>query len=245
MKKNIFKLVATAMALAIVLAPTTSITSQAAGLGFNAGNHDDTDYGDRPSGGGSSDSGDNKSNDSGSSNESAPAPKVEGNSGSSNSGGSGSSDSGSDNSFNEHGFNANAHDDTDYGDRPSSGTANYWTTSNPNDVPVKVTGGQTFRSVMNKEHTVYQVYHMGISQASFAVTDAKGNKVAFSTVTLEKGEDGLWYENITLAEGVDAKGLTVTVTAGDATYLSTTLGVSGIKLNGEVVLSTVPETNAK
>ena len=49
--------------------------------------------------------------------------------------------------------------------------------------------------------------------------------MAFSTVALEKGEDGLWYANIKFAEGVDATGFTVSATAGDATYLYTELGV--------------------
>ena len=110
--------------------------------------------------------------------------------------------------------------------------------SSANDKIVSVTGGQKFRSVMNADHTVYEVYHCGISRAAFAVIDAKGNKIMFSTVALEQGTDGLWYANITLGEGIDTKCLTVTATKGDASYLATELGVSGIKLNDEVVLST-------
>ena len=120
----------------------------------------------------------------------------------------------------------------------SSGTAK-------NSTNVNVTGGQKFRIVTNADYMAYQVYHCGISQASFAVTDADGNAVAFSSVKLEKGEDGLWYLNIAFAEGVDTKDFTVTVTKGDASYLATKLGVSGIKINGRVELSTYPASATK
>lgn len=157
------------------------------------------------------------------------------------SGNSGSSDSGSSNSSGGHGFNQNAQDNTDYGERPSD----YGSEKDPDNVVVSVTGGQTFRSIMNKDHTVYEVYHKGISVASFTVTDAKDNVVAFKTVTLEKDEDGLWYLNITFSEDVDVKGLTVALTKGDLAYLASELGVSGIQLNGAVMLLTAPETDEK
>lgn len=111
---------------------------------------------------------------------------------------------------------------------------------NANSKTVNVEGGQKFKIVMNADHTAYQVYHCGINRATFNVADKEGNAVAFSTVALEKGEDGLWYANIKFAEGVDTTGFTVSATAGDATYLYTELGVSGIKVNGVAALSTVP-----
>ena len=110
------------------------------------------------------------------------------------------------------------------------------------DATVCVTGGQKFRIVTSADYTAYQIYHCGISRASFKVADANGNAVAFSNVTLGQGDDNLWYLNVTFAEGVDTTGFTVTATAGDATYLSTKLGVSGIKINGAIALSTVPVT---
>ncbi len=110
------------------------------------------------------------------------------------------------------------------------------------DATVCVTGGQKFRIVTSADYTAYQIYHCGISRASFKVADANGNAVAFNNVTLGQGDDNLWYLNVTFAEGVDTTGFTVTATAGDATYLSTGLGVSGIKVNGTVALSTVPAT---
>lgn len=210
MKKNIYKLLATAFAVAFIVAsPATTITSHA--LGFNPGARDDTDYGYRPD-----DYGQNWSNNGGSTESGQPAPS--GDSNNNGSGNNGSSNSGSSNSG-----------------ETSDG---YWSKQDPDDVVVNVPGVQKFRSVMNKDHTVYEVYHCGISRASFRVTDAKGNVVTFSTVTLEKGEDGLWYLNITLPADVDVKGLTVSLIKGDLAYLASELGVSGIQLNGTVMLLT-------
>lgn len=214
--KRFYKLFAAVFAFAlIVTSPVGTVTSNAAG--FNQGAYDDTDRGGRPSDYGEVESGSNNSTESNQPAPSTPAPKTE--------------DSGSDNSGS--GFNQNAHDDTDRGGRPSEN-------ADPNDVITKVDGGQPFRSVMNKEHTAYEVYHKGISVASFAVTDAKGNVVTFSTVALEKGKDGLWYLNITLPEGVDVKDLTITLTKGDLAYLAKELGITGIQLNGKVLLLTAP-----
>lgn len=108
-----------------------------------------------------------------------------------------------------------------------------------NDVTVSAGDGQKFRIVMNTEHTTYQVYHCGISRATFAVADADGNAVKYSNIKLEKGEDNLWYANITFPKDVDTTGYTVTATKGDPGYLSTTLNVKGIKVNGVLALSTL------
>lgn len=221
--KRFYKLFAALFAFALIVAsPATTITSHA--LGFNPGAHDDTDYGKRPNF-------DFENTPAPSTPApstpapapSTPAPKVED---------SGSSNSGS-------GFNQNAHDDTDYGKRPG----NSWGQEVPNDVTVNVPGVQKFRSVMNKDHTVYEVYHCGISRASFKVTDAEGNVVTFKYVKLEQGEDGLWYLNITLPADVDVKGLTVALTKGDLAYLASELSISGIQLNGTVMLLTAPEAD--
>ena len=210
MKKNNYRILATAFAMAIMVAsPITTLITHAQGLNIDAPEHYDGD-GKKPS-----------SSDSGSSN-SYSEPSCSYNESND------SYDRGS-----NHGFNANApeHYDGD-GVKP--------TAKNPNDVIVRVAGGQTFRNVMNTEHTSYQVYHCGNSIVTFEVTDSEGNTVTYKTVKLEQGEDKLWYENITFADNVDTKDFTLNVTKGDATYLSTELGVSGIKINGTVVLSTVP-----
>ncbi len=213
MKKNIYRILAATFAMAIMVAsPATTLTTHA--LGFNADAHDDTDRGKRPS------SSDNESSESYT--EPSTSSNSESSSSSSSSSGSSSSSSGSSSSSSD------------------SGSSTVETPKNPNDVIVRVAGGQTFRNVMNADHTTYQVYHCGDNKVTFTVTDAEGNAVAYKTVKLEQGEDKLWYENITFADDVDVKGLTLNVTKGDATYLSTELGVSGIKINGTVVLSTVP-----
>lgn len=215
--KKIYKILAATFAFTLIVAsPITTITSHAQGLNIDSP-EDTTERGTMPDNYWDS----SDSEPAPSYNE--PAPKVEDN-GSSYGGGLG--------------FNANAPEDTtDRGEMPS----NYWSTvNNANNVTVSVTGGQKFRIVMSGDHTTYQVYHCGISKVTFAVTDAEDNAVAYKTVKLEKGEDGLWYENITFADDIDTKDFTVTVTKGDASYLSTELGVSGIKVNGTLVLSTVP-----
>lgn len=112
---------------------------------------------------------------------------------------------------------------------------------NANDITVGATGGQKFRLVMAKDHTTYQVYHCGISKATYAVNNAKGEAVTYKTMALEKGADNLWYINITFDDTVDTKGYTVSLTKGDNNYLSSQLSVSGIKINGTLALSTVPE----
>ena len=218
MKNKIYKLMATAFAMALVMtSPMMTVTSHA--QGFNPGAHDDTDRGKMPSG-----YHDNVDSPSSSSSGSSSS----GSSSSGSSSGGGSSDNGD--SYD------NGGSDNGGSDNGSSNGSN--TVNNPNDVTVGTTGGQKFRIVMNDKHTAYEVYHCGISRVSFTVTDAEGNAVAYSTVTLEQDENGLWYENITFAESVDTKGLTLNVTKGDSLYLGTELGVRGIKINGKVVLLT-------
>ena len=212
MKNKIYKLMAAAFAMALVMtSPMATVTSHAQGF-INDGTYDETDRGRRPDDYGSS--------------------KSSGSSSGSTSGGSSSSGSSSGGGSSDNG------DSYDNGgsDNGSSNVGN--TVNNPNDVTVGTTGGQKFRIVMNDKHTAYEVYHCGISRVSFTVTDAEGNAVAYSTVTLEQDENGLWYENITFAESVDTKGLTLNVTKGDSLYLGTELGVRGIKINGKVVLLT-------
>lgn len=235
--KKMYGIFATMFALALVAAsPVGTLTACAEGLGFNPNAHDSTERGEMPD-----DYWESKSSSSSESNTPAPAPNVD--SSSNNNGGSSSSGgSSSNNEVNNNGsglgFNPDAHDDTNRGEMPDD----YWSKNDPNDVATKVEGGQTFRSVMNKEHTQYDVYHKGSSVAAFSVTDKDGKRVEFKTVTLEKGEDGLWYLNITFAEGVDVKGLVLNLLKGDLAYLARELGITGIQINGEVVMLTNPET---
>ncbi len=216
MLEIIYRILAAAFAMTIIVtSPATALTTHAQRLNIDAPTNN-SDDGERPA-----DYGHSSSSSSSSSNESSSVtyePSTPSNSDSGSSSHSGSSNSG------------------------SSDSSSYTVAApkNPNDVIVRVAGGQTFRNVMNANHTSYQVYHCGDSKVTFTVTDANDNVVEFKTVKLEQGEDKLWYENITFADDVDVKGLTLNVTKGDATYLSTELGVSVIKINGTVVLSTVP-----
>lgn len=238
--KKLYKILAVTFAFALILAsPATIITSHAQGFNIDAPTND-SDNGEAPS----DFYGDSSSSDSGSSSNesSAPAPAPSVNSSSSNSGSNESSEPAPAPSYNSGSSDTSSNNS---GSSSSVSTGNHSAAKSVNDITVNVTGGQKFRIVMNTDHTTYQVYHCGDSKATFAVSDADGNAVAYSTVKLEKGEDKLWYINTTFAKDVDTKDFTVTVTKGDATYLSTTLGVSGIKLNGTVALSTVPVKEAK
>lgn len=251
MKNKIYRILATGFALTLIVAsPGTCITSHAQGFDIDATEHVSGD-GKMPDDAW----GDSSSSDSGaSSNESsepaAPAPEYSApsDSGSHDDGGSSENSSYEDNSSSVN-SSSTSDSSSSSSSAPASTTPNKAASTGAgkksNDVTVNVTGGQKFRIVTASDHTTYQVYHCGISRASFKVTDADGNAVAFSEVALQKGDDNLWYMNISYAKGVDTKDFTVTVTKGDATYLSSNLGVSGIKVNGVLALSTVPATDAK
>ena len=234
MKNNMYKVLAAACAMAVVVAsPAMTMTTHAHGFNINAGEDNggnvtvDDNYWD------------NYWSDSSSSND----------------GGSSSSEPSYDEpTFEEPSAPSEApsySDNSASGSNVSSSNSNGGAATAPraagnaNSKTVNVEGGQKFKIVMNADHTAYQVYHCGINRATFKVADKEGNAVAFSTIALEKGEDGLWYANIKFAEGVDTTGFTVSATAGDATYLYTELGVSGIKVNGVAALSTVPVVETK
>ena len=234
MKNNMYKVLAAACAMAVVVAsPAMTMTTHSHGFNINAGEDNggnvtvDDNYWD------------NYWSDSSSSND----------------GGSSSSEPSYDEpTFEEPSAPSEApsySDNSASGSNVSSSNSNGGAATAPraagnaNSKTVNVEGGQKFKIVMNADHTAYQVYHCGINRATFNVADKEGNAVAFSTVALEKGEDGLWYANIKFAEGVDTTGFTVSATAGDATYLYTELGVSGIKVNGVAALSTVPVVETK
>lgn len=238
MKNKIYRILATGFALTLIVAsPGTCITSHAQGFDIDATMYDDGTTMPDDAWGDSS-SGDSGASSNESSEPAAPAPEY-----------SAPSDSGSHEDSGSYEDNSSSYDSGSSSSAPASTTPNKAASTGAgkksNDVTVNVTGGQKFRIVTASDHTTYQVYHCGISRASFKVTDADGNAVAFSEVALQKGEDNLWYMNISFAKGVDTKDFTVTVTKGDATYLSSNLGVSGIKVNGVLALSTVPATDAK
>ncbi len=234
--KRLYKVLAAMFALALVLAaPDMAITSHA--IGFVGDWEGDANDGQHYDGNpwNSHDPGAGGSTDNGSS--SAPsynAPSYD--SGSSDD--SGHHDSGSSD-------NGNSYDNGSYTDSGSSdngngnGGASSAPAKNPNDMTVSAGGAQPFRIVMNSAHTAYDVYHCGIKQGTVTVTDTDGNPVAYKAVKVEQGEDNLWYMNITFAEGVDTGKLTVTLGNTCASYVAKELGISGLKVNGVLVLSTV------
>lgn len=227
MKKNTYKILASAFALGLfVTSPATSITTHALGFNADAQEHYDGDdevsvwenWSDSSSS--SSDSGSSSSSDRSSSHESSSN--------------SGSHDSGSSNSGS--GYSGGSYD----GGSSDNGSAAPAPVSVPYSFTTKAGDNQTFRIVENGKNTAYQIMHCGNTIAIITLADADGNTVTYKKVAVEQGEDNLWYLNMSLADGVDATGYTVKVSKGDVTYLSTTLGVSGIKINGALALSTVP-----
>lgn len=220
--KKLYKVFATAFAMALVFStPQATITSHA--FGFNA----DAPEGDHSNSGGSID--DIGSPDSGSSSSSSyDSGSSSYDSGSSYDGGSSES------------YNGGSSYDAGSGSSDNGGSYTPAVKKNPNDVTMGVEGGQKFRTVMAGDHKSFQVYHCGISRATYTVGNADGTGVAYKTAALVKGEDNLWYMDITFADDVDTTGYAVGMTKGDANYLYTELGVSGIKINGTLALSTVP-----
>lgn len=246
--KKLYKVLAAAFAFALVLAsPNTAIMSHAQGFNADAPEHSDGD-GERPADRdqtwsiadqGSSDSGSSDSSgQNAGSQDSGSHDSGNHDSGSSDSGNHDSGSSGSDSSYGGGlGFNADAIEHCD-GDGAAPGTV---PPKNPNDLSMGTTGGQSFRIVMSDDHTSYNVYHCGIVRAGFDVTDLEKNPVVYKTVALEQGEDNLWYVNITIEGNADPMtSYSVRTVKGDRTYLYTTLGVSGIKVNGVLLMSTVP-----
>lgn len=210
MKKNLYKVLAASLAFGLMVASPVASMTTHA-LGFNADANDGIDSGTRPS--------DIPLPPStpapAPSTPSVPAPNVQ------YSGSSSSSSSPSSHSEPEVDVNWEA------------------VRRNPNDSKVNV-GKQDFRSVMSSDHKQYDIYHKGSSVARFIVAGADGEAVKYSDVTVKAGDDGNYYAEIAMPAGVDVTDMTVVLTKGDASYIYTTLGVYGIKLNGEVSLLAAP-----
>lgn len=236
MKKNVYKTLAAAFAVALVVSsPATSITSQA--YGFNADAHDDTDRGIMPDDYWASVSGTSSSTSSSSIESSqpatapastpAPAPKVE-ESGSVNSGSSsngGSSNSGSSNSSSSNSGSSIA-------------SASVYEGS-----VISVEGYEKARHVKNAGAGTYQIWHMGINQYSFKVVCGEST-MGYKDAGLAQLEDGRWTLNITTDASVDTTGWTIMGTKGDRTYLPK-LGIMAISINGTVIVDLEEEAAAK
>lgn len=246
MKKNIFKVLATTFAVGLFVAsPSATITSHAF-VFDSSGPTDDTqreewDWNDYDSSGSGSDETYEEPSEPSYEEPSQPeytepAQPAD----------TGSSSSSANESYSGGSSSNSASSNTASGNGGSTVSAPS-TAKDPNAFNVQVTGGQKFRITKDPTRSIFNIYHMGDRKVSFVAKDEDGNEVSYSAVTLEKGDDGLWYLNVTYPATVDTTTITMEVRTGDATYLSTTLGVSGIKMNGVLAISTVPvaETEAE
>lgn len=229
--KKLYKVLATASALALVVAsPATAITSQAFGFNADATMHDGDSV--RPADRDQTWSiADHGSSDSGSSN-----------SGSSDSGSSNSSsrDSGSSN-------NSSNHTETVYNEAGeaqtvvvSDGGSSY---VKPNYTPGSQTsaGKQNFREVVNAGAGTYKVIHCGSEKMTFTLKDADGKAKAADSIALKTLADGRWAINFTVK---DATGCTIGAPL-DRTYMYDTLGVSCVTINDTVIIDIAAESAAK
>ena len=215
MKKRILtKVITMAMACALVVGNT--------GIVAHATEYDDGCVRDDVAGGGGGsasldDGGSGSSSDSGSS--------------SSNSG-SGSSNSGSDynDGYVRDDVAAGGGGNASLSDGGSSSTASY---TAPKAAGKAVSADkETFRAVAKAGAGTYKVTHKGIEIATFTLMDSEKNAVSCSKVALKQREDGKWAVNYEVA---DATGLTVGAPL-DRTYMFSTLGVSYVTINDEIVI---------
>lgn len=235
--KKLYKVLATASALALVVAsPNMAITSQAFGFdidakedtsgdGYLSDEHAaelDAKYGFN-SDSGSSDTGsqDTGNHDSGSQD-------------------TGNHDSGSSN-------NSSTHTETVYNEAGeaqtvvvSDGGSSY---VKPNYTPGSQTsaGRQNFREVVNAGAGTYKVIHCGSEKMTFTLKDADGKAKAADSIALKTLADGRWAINFTVK---DATGCTIGAPL-DRTYMYDTLGVSCVTINDTVIIDIAAESAAK
>lgn len=229
MKKRILtKVITMAMACALVVGNT--------GLTVHAYTDDGAYHGDdREDGGdyasdGSDDIGGGGSSNSGSSSSS--------NSGSSGSGGS-SSDSGSDYSYDSASSDSGNYSYDSGSNGGSSSTASY--TAPKAAGKAASAGKETFRAVAKAGAGTYKVTHKGVEIATFSLMDSDKKAVSCTAVTLKQREDKKYAIDFQVD---DATGLTVGAPL-DRTYMYSTLGVSYVTINDEIIIDIESESAAK
>lgn len=228
MKKRILtKVITMAMACALVMGNT--------GLTVHAATDDGCYDGDgrEDGGGGSSDWGSSGGSESSGSNSS-----------SSSSGGSSSSN------------NSNYTDDGCYagdGREDGGGGSSDWTSSNggsssaasytaPKAAGKAASAGkETFRAVAKAGTGTYKVTHKGVEIATFSLMDSEKKAVSCTAVTLKQREDKKYAIDFQVD---DATGLTVGAPL-DRTYMYSTLGVSYVTINDEIIIDIESESAAK
>ncbi len=223
MKKRILtKVITMAMACALVVGNT--------GLTAHAAEYDDGCVRDDVAGGGGGsasldDGGSGSSSDSGSS--------------SSNSG-SGSSNSGSD--YND----GCVRDDVAAGGGGNASLSNGGSSSTASYTAPKAAGKaasagkETFRAVAKAGAGTYKVTHKGVEIATFSLMDSDKKAVSCTAVTLKQREDKKYAIDFQVD---DATGLTVGAPV-DRTYMYSTLGVSYVTINDEIVIDIEAEVAA-
>ena len=226
MKKRILtKVITMAMACALVMGNT--------GLTVHAATDDGVYHGDDMADGG----GGNASLDDGGSD-----------SNSSSNSGSSSSDSGSSNSDNSNYDDGAYHGDgmSDGGgggaslsDGGSSSAASY--TAPKAAGKTASAGKETFRAVAKAGAGTYKVTHKGVEIATFSLMDSDKKAVSCTAVTLKQREDKKYAIDFQVD---DATGLTVGAPL-DRTYMYSTLGVSYVTINDEIIIDIESESAAK
>ena len=223
MKKGILtKVITMAMACALVVGNT--------GLTAHAYTDDGAYHGDgRPGGDGNDGSAPIDLGGSGSSSSS--------NSGSSSSGGS-SSDSGSDYSYDSTSSDSGNYSYDSGSNGGSSSTASY--TAPKAAGKAASAGKETFRAVAKAGAGTYKVTHKGMEIATFSLMDSDKKAVSCTAVALKQREDKKYAIDFQVD---DATGLTVGAPL-DRTYMFSTLGVSYVTINDEIVIDIEAEVAA-
>ncbi len=223
MKKRILtKVITMAMACALVVGNT--------GLTAHAYTDDGAYHGDgRPGGDGNDGSAPIDLGGSGSSSSS--------NSGSSSSGGS-SSDSGSDYSYDSTSSDSGNYSYDSGSNGGSSSTASY--TAPKAAGKAASAGKETFRAVAKAGAGTYKVTHKGMEIATFSLMDSDKKAVSCTAVALKQREDKKYAIDFQVD---DATGLTVGAPL-DRTYMFSTLGVSYVTINDEIVIDIEAEVAA-
>lgn len=109
---------------------------------------------------------------------------------------------------------------------------------------VTVPGKETFRQKSSSANGTYTVIHMGQEKYTLQLKDAAGNNVGFKGVGMYKADDGRYFINVVPNDGADTAGWSVITMKGDKAYLPK-LGISGVALNGTVIVDVDAEAAAQ
>ncbi len=165
------------------------------------------------------------------------------------SGGGGSSDGGSSDSGSDYSGGGESYS-APSGDSGNGGNGGGGTATAPSGLATKgntatIPGCETFRQVNKPADGRAAIYHCGIEQYTAQLTNADGKAAAYKSAGAYKDEaTGKWYLNLVTADGVDTTGYTIGTWKGAVTYLPK-LGMSGVMLNGTIMVDAEAEAAAK